>query len=165
MLRLAIGFCLLMIVTGCNRKAPLDPTASLCDLKGLKLRVPVFTIRIVLSDAAAKRLRDSGESIKGFIDFDGDGIPKKNEYTAPNRPVVLGCYQFEITEAGDVSVTEAYISAEAVNRLTNPDYYITITVSSGRRAFKDNVLDGGFAEMHISQATRAPIQISCDLLP
>ncbi len=67
MLRLAIGFCLLMIVTGCNRKAMLDPTASLCDLKGLKLRVPVFTIRRALSDAAAKRLRDSGESIKGFI--------------------------------------------------------------------------------------------------
>ena len=117
----------------------------------------------MLSNAAAKKLRDARESIKGFIDFDGDGIPKKNEYTAPNRPVVLGCYQFEVKEAGDVPVANAYISAEAAKRLTDSDYYVTINVFSGRRAFKDNVLDGGFAEMRISQATKGSIQINCDL--
>jgi hypothetical protein len=165
MLRIATSLCVLMIATGCDRKAALDPNADVCTITGPKLRVPAFNIRIVLSDTAAEKLRIAGESIKGFINFDGDGIPKKNEYTAPNRPVVLGCYEFEIKEAGDVSVADAHISAEAAKRLTDLDYYVTISVFSARRAFKDNVLKDGVAAMRISQATKSPIQISCDLLP
>jgi hypothetical protein len=148
-----------------REKTSLDPDAEFCGITGPKLRVPTFTIRIALSDPATKKLRDAGESIKGLITFDGDGIPREGEHTAPMRPVVLGCYQFEISEAGDVSIANAYISAEASKRLTDPDYYVTINVFSGRRAFKDNVLKDGFAVMHISQATKAPIQISCDVPP
>jgi len=51
---------------------------------------------------------------------------------------------------------------EAFKRLTNSDYYFTVNVFSARRVFKDNILDGGYAEGHISDATKSPIQIKCD---
>ena len=164
-LRAPISLCVLMLITGCHKKASLNPDAEFCGLTGPKIRVPTFAIRISMSEEAAKRLTDAGETIKGLISFDGDGIPRKDEYTAPNRPIVLGCYQFEITKPGEISITNAYISAEESERLTDPDYYVGVSIFSGRRAFKDNVLSNGFAEMHISQTATGPIQINCDLLP
>ena len=132
--------------------------------KGPQLPVPRFQIRITLSEAAAKKLRDAHESIKGWVAFDGDGHSRPGEYTAPMRSVVLGFYEFEIDRPGVVSVDHATVSEEAFKRLTDTDYYYTINVSSGRHAFKDNVLDGGYAEGHINEATKNPITISCDLL-
>ena len=165
-LRAAVSLCVLIAVSGCHKKSPLlNPDAEFCGLTGPKIRVPAFTIRISLSEEADKRLQDAGETIKGLVDFDGDGIPKKDEYTAPMRPIVLGCYQFEIQKPGEVLISKAYISAEQAKRLTNPDYYLTINIFSGRRAFKDNVRNNGFAEMHISQVAKEPVRITCDLLP
>lgn len=165
-LRVAVTLCVLVAGTGCHKKALLlNPDAEFCGLTGPKIRVPAFTIRISLSEEAAKRLQDTGETIKGLLDFDGDGIPKDDEYTAPMRPIVLGCYQFEVQKPGEVLISNAYISAEQSKRLTNPDYYVAINIFSGRRAFKDNVLNNGFAEMHISHVAKEPVQITCDLLP
>jgi hypothetical protein len=164
-LRVLTILCVSLLIAACGKRAPLNPDAELCGLTGPKIRVPTFTIRISLSEAAAKRLTDAGETIKGLISFDGDGIPRKDEYTAPNRPIVLGCYQFEITKPGEISITNAYISVEESKRLTDPDYYVGVSIFSGRRAFKDNVLSNGFAEMHISQTATGPVQITCDLLP
>ena len=133
--------------------------------KGRSSPVPPFQIRITLSEAAAKKLGDAGETIKGSVDFDGDGRSRPGEYTAPMRPVVLGFYEFEIDQPRVVSVDHATISEEAFKRLTDTDYYYTISVYSGRRAFKDNVLDGGYASGHISEAAKKPIEITCDLFP
>jgi hypothetical protein len=129
-----------------------------------KMPVPPFQIRVTFSDAAAKKLRNAGESVKGVVIFDGDGTPKDREDTGGGRAVALGTYWFETTEAGVVSVTNAVISSEAFKRLSDADYYYTINVFSGRRVFKDNILDGGFAEGHISDAPKEPIQITCDLI-
>ena len=75
-----------------------------------------------------------------------------------------GFMNFEKNGEGDLFVTNASISAEAFGRLTNSDYYFTINVFSGRRVFKDNILDGGYAAGHMSEALKSPIQIKCDLL-
>lgn len=82
----------------------------------------------------------------------------------PLRSVYLGVYSFQRAGACTVFVTNAVISAEAVQRLTNSDYYYTVNVASGRHVFADNILDGGFAAGHISDAVKAPIEIKCDLI-
>jgi hypothetical protein len=134
------------------------------DTNEIKIAVPAIQIQITLTENAAKKLTDAGEWIKGFVIFDGDGIKKNNENTAPERDVPLGTYWFERNGAGVVSITNAAISEEAFKRLTNSDYYFTVNVFSARRVFKDNILDGGYAEGHISDVTMSPIQIKCDLL-
>jgi hypothetical protein len=135
------------------------------DTNEIKMAVPAFQIQIRFTENAAKKLADAGEWIKGVVIFDGDGLKKNNENTAPERDVPLGTYWFERNGAGIVSVTNTAISEEAFRRLTNSDYYFTVNVVSGRRVFKDNILDGGYAEGRISDATKSPIQIKCDLLP
>jgi hypothetical protein len=130
----------------------------------VKMAVPVFQIQITLSQKAAKKLSEAGESIKGLVIFDGDGHKKNNEKTAPERDVPLGVYEFERIGAGIVWVTNATISEEAFGRLTNLDYYFTVNVFSGRRVFKDNILDDGYAYGRISEAIKSPVRIDCDLL-
>jgi hypothetical protein len=161
MQRLVVLLCLAFLAA-CDKEA----TQTMYDPpeKEPQMSVPSFQIQITLSDRAAKKLRDAHETIKGAVYFDGDGTSRPDEYTAPMRPVVLGSYYFELPEAGTVSVTDATISQAAFKRLTDQDYYYTLNVYSGRRAFKDNVLSGGYSETHISEALKQPIQVTCDLL-
>jgi hypothetical protein len=157
-LRIATVLFLCMAAAGCSAGQPQAPNEA-------KIPVPSFQIRLTLSDAAAKKLRDAGESIKGFVIFDGDGTPKTHEdSTGGGRAVGLGTYWFERTGAGVVSVTNAAISDEAFKRLSDTNYYYTINIFSGRRVFKDNILDGGYAGGHISDAVNAPLEIKCDLI-
>jgi hypothetical protein len=160
MSRVAIVLCLAVFISACQKQRSFDPPD-----KGPQLSVPAFQISITLSEAAAQKLRDAHETIKGAVYFDGNGHSRPGEYTAPSRPVVLGSYDFEIDQPGVVSVDHATISEEAFKRLTDTDYYYTVNVYSGRRTFKDNVLDGGHAGGHISEATKKRIEINCDLPP
>jgi hypothetical protein len=161
MARLVAIVCSLAFVCACHKEVNYDQPE-----KGPQLAVPPFQIKIILSEAAAKTLRDAHETIKCAVWFDGDGHSRPGEYTAPERQVVLsGRYEFELDQPGVVSVDHATVSEEAFKRLTETDYYYTIKVYSGRRAFKNNVLDGGYAGGHISEATKKPIEITCDLLP
>jgi hypothetical protein len=162
-----VAVCLPLLISNrdmANRNALLMNLKE-SDTNEIKIAVPAFQIQITLTENAAKKLSDAGEWIKGVVIFDGDGLKKNNEKTAPERDVPLGTYWFERNGAGVVSITNAAISEEAFTRLTNFDYYFTVNVVSGRRVFKDNILDGGYAEGHISDATNSPIQIKCDLLP
>jgi hypothetical protein len=156
-LRIATVLLFCMAFAGCSASQPQT-------LNEAKIPVPSFQIRVTFSDAAAKKLRDAGESIKGVVIFDGDGKSKPGEDTGGGRAVALGDYWFERTGAGFVSVTNAAISDEAFKRLSDTNYYYTINIFSGRRVFKDNILDGGYAVGQISDAVKAPIEIKCDLI-
>jgi hypothetical protein len=149
----------IVAVTACHRHTTLNPDAEFCGVTEPKLRVPQFQIKVDLPDAAMQKLLAAGGTLNVLASFDGDGTPLNGEYTAPNRAVILGCYQFQTTQTEIVSVTKAYISAEAFKRLSDTDYYVTVNISSGQRAAKSNVFIGGFAVQRISQASRTPMQI------
>jgi hypothetical protein len=127
--------------------------------------VPPFQIRIILSDDAAQKLNESGETIKGAVYFDGDGTPKEGEETAPFRAVFLGSYNFELKKPGLENVSEAKISNEAFARLSDRNYHYTINVFSGRHVFKNNILRDGVAVGRIGDATKSPIEVRCTLAP
>jgi hypothetical protein len=148
-------------LAGCDSGAPKLVSNS----GGEKLSVPAFAIHIVLTDAAEKKLRGSGESIKGTIFFDGDGTPLQGVKTAPFRDVYLGDVKFETAGSGIVKITSATISKDAYSRLSDQNYHFTINVYSGRRTFKNNILDGGYAQgrFHDLESNKE-IMIICDLL-
>ncbi len=129
------------------------------------MAVPEFAIHISLTEAATEKLHSAGETIRGAIYFDGDGTPLPDVKTAPHRDVVLGSYEFELHQAGEVRVSDAVISQEAYGRLSDTNYHFFVNVYSGRRAFQNNVLDGGYADGRLSDLDpEKPIEIKCDLL-
>ena len=149
----------LLCLVSCGRQT--DPSVP----SGPPIPVPEFTIRVTLSEAAAQKLSDAGETIRGAVYFDGDGTPLPNVKTAPHRDVILGNYEFELIEPGDLRVSDAVISQEAYGRLSDTNYHFFINVYSGRRAFRNNVLNGGYADGCLSDLEpEKPIKIECDLL-
>jgi hypothetical protein len=143
--------------------APEESYLSLTETNDTKIPVPPFKFKITLTEAAAKKLRDARETIKGVIVFQGDGIPKDGIGTSGDW-ICLGSYYFETTQAGVVTVSNAVISAEGFKCLTDTNYYVSIDVLSGRRAFKDNILDGGSDGTQIGEIADIPIELKCDLI-
>lgn len=147
-------------LTGCDSNAP----ELVLYTDGEQVSVPAFTIRIDLTDAAKKKLKNSGESIKGTVVFDGDGTPLPRIKTAPHRDVYLGSAEFETEKLGTVKIAHATISKEAYSRLSDKNYHFTINVVSGRRTFKNNILTGGYARGRFSDLNNnKALKITCDL--
>jgi hypothetical protein len=167
-------FCIVQAPSACKFQAKFNERSrqareremakTMAATNDAKISVPSFEINVALTDDAAKKLQDAGESIKGIVSFDGYGIPKPGENVGAGHGVDLGDYFFERTGAGVILVTNALISAEAFRRLSDTNYYYTINVFSGRRVFADNILDSGYAEGHISDVAKVPIYIKCSLL-
>lgn len=146
-----------------------------CDLEGQgrnfqkndeQLDVPKFSIVIELTELAADKLKNAGESIEGVISFDGDG-DSKGVNNLPYRDVYLGEYEFEIKEPGIVEINNAKISKEAYVNLTEKDYYYNVNVYSGRHVFKNNLLVGDrcYANGQLSDIKRNNvIRIFCELI-
>ena len=150
---------LLLCLVSCSRQT--GPSAP----SGPTMPVPEFTISVSLSEAAAQKLSDAGETIRGAVYFDGDGTPLPNVKTAPHRDVILGSYEFELREPGELLVSDAAISQEAYGRLSDTNYHFSINVYSGRRAFRNNVLNGGYGDGRLSDLKpEKAIEIKCDLL-
>ncbi len=129
------------LVAGCDQKV-----GSADGHDGGFIIVPEFSITITLDELTKEKLNQAGESIKGVIYFDGDGTPLPGVKTAPMRDVVLGSHEFELENPGTLKIDSATISSEAYSRLSDKNYHFFINVYSGRRAFKNNVLDGGYAQ-------------------
>jgi hypothetical protein len=147
--RLLNALLALPLIFGCSAKVP----------------VPPFDIQVTLSEAARHKLEAAGETIKVIVYFDGDGRSKPGEETAPFREVYLGKHEVELRRPGRVRINDAKISAEAVGRLSDPNYHFTINTVSGRRAFKDNLLSNGTVLGRASDLNPAkPIVVACDLL-
>ena len=148
----------LFILASCGRlTSPAAPSRPL-------MAVPEFAVRIFLSHAATEKLYNAGETIRGTIYFDGDGAPLASVKTAPHRNVILGSYAFELHQAGEIHVSDAMISKEAYARLSDTNYHFFINVYSGRHAFQNNVLSGGYAAGRLSDLDpEKPIEIKCNL--
>jgi hypothetical protein len=129
------------------------------------IHVPEFVIEVSVSSEASTKLRESGESIKGSIFFDGTGTPLPGIKTAPFREVFLGKYDFELEKEGSVIIKNATISKEAYSRLKDKNYYYLINIYSGRRVFKNNILSGGYADGRLEDLQSGKkIEITCGLL-
>ncbi|EDN67744.1 hypothetical protein BGP_2322 [Beggiatoa sp. PS] len=127
--------------------------------------VPEFVIEIRLSELAQEKLTNAEETVKGIIYFDGDGSLLPGIKTAPFRDVFLGEYEFELETSGIIRISDATISSEAYARLSNLDYHFTVNVVSGRRAFNNNILNGGYAQGRLSDFKKEhKILVSCSLL-
>ena len=130
-----------------------------------KVAVPKFVIEVALTEEASEKLKQSGESIKGTIFFDGNGTPLPGVKTAPFRDVFLGKYDFELGKEENITIENASISKEAFSRLKDKNYYYLVNIYSGRRVFKNNILNCGYADGRFQNLKSGKeIKIVCGLL-
>ena len=105
------------------------------------IEVPEFKIAVKLSEKAQKKLEELNETIIVIAYFDGDGEEIPGQKTAPFRNIYLGSAEKEI-KYGEVALFDGVkIFKKDYNRLSSTKYYVTINVVSGRKAYKDNLLD------------------------
>lgn len=130
------------------------------------LPVPEIVLHIKLTEAAELKLTQSGEVISGTFYFDGPGTPfHSNRKNSPYRSVFLGEYRFEIGQAGEVRFTDAIISREAFDRLSDENYYFFLNIYSGRRVFENNILRGGYVAGRFEDLKlQQPIHVNLSLL-
>jgi hypothetical protein len=126
--------------------------------------VPEFTLEISLTKDASNKLAQAGESMSGTVYFDGDGPPLPGIKTAPFRDVFLGQQDFELEDAGLLTIKNASISKEAFLRLDDQNYHYFVNVYSGRRVFAENILTCSYADGRLDDLkARERIEIHCEL--
>ncbi|MCW5580817.1 MAG: hypothetical protein KIS72_05725 [Luteimonas sp.] len=123
-----------------------------------------FDVEVALSDAARKRLGDSGESV----------VVAAMYYAAAKAGAPAGV----LNDVGMVDIGNARVELEGQGRaafdgsavlgerleFTEGEPQVNVNVYSGRRSSADNLLDCGFFQDTLAVATAAPVRIACDLI-
>jgi hypothetical protein len=141
-----------------RHKTPVD------DYSDTTVAVPEFAIAIKLSPQAEKRLSDLHETIKVLAMFDGDPLPGQGHYNAPMRDVYLGSDEKLVDSNNIAKFNSTKISQRHWNQLADKDYYVTINAFSARKTFKNNLLDCGVPDKHISTFAGRTIEVHCRLI-
>ncbi|MGA2636099.1 MAG: hypothetical protein ABSF16_17860 [Terracidiphilus sp.] len=126
--------------------------------------VPEFSISVNLSEEAKKRLLSMHESILVIAYFDGDPLPGQGEDNAPFRDVYLGSDQKLVDSTNVATFDSTKISQSHWDRLSDKNYFVTINVVSARMASKNNLLDCGVPEDHISTFAGKATEVHCKLI-
>jgi hypothetical protein len=152
--------CAAMMSTACSQRGK----TALDDYSDTTLAVPEFAIAIKLSPQAETRLRDLHETIKILAMFDGDPLPGQGHFNAPMRDVYLGSDE-KLVDANNIAkFSSTKISQRHWNQLADKDYYVTINVFSARKTYRNNLLDCGVPENHISTFAGKTIEVRCWLI-
>ena len=125
-----------------------------------------FSVDVLLSDAARKKLIDSKETI--IVSGDFTGHPKQGTEARyldiKSGDVDLGIVKQEIDPGETAIFNELNLNPDALARIDSQGPHILISVYSGRRSAKDNLLrceyyDGSFASIRART-----IAIRCQLI-
>lgn len=125
---------------------PLEKTQL--EIRGDKIIVPDFRLEVNLSDKAVKKLKDGKESVIASLYLYGDVadenlIPKKFKKLLGPTGIKLTSVDIEkkeIHQSNEFHVTNISFPKELSDLLISKDVLVNISVYSGRRTFKDNIL-------------------------
>jgi hypothetical protein len=131
---------------------------------GATVTVPEFSIAVTLSSKAKAKLQSLHETIKVLAMFDGDPLPGQGKDRAPMRGVYLGSKEVLVDANNNASFSNLKVKQSDWNRLADKDYYVTINVYSARRTYKNNLLDCGFLERHLSAFAGKSTAVHCWLI-
>jgi hypothetical protein len=121
---------------------------------------PAFEVTITLSDAAAQKLSESGETITISAYFGGEPKP---DVQVDDPQIMLASEDKELPAAGTLSFAPETLDAEGLAKVIEPR--LNINVYTSRKKFEDNLLDCGFFDDVITAIPRdKPITISCKLI-
>jgi hypothetical protein len=127
-------------------KLPLEKAQL--EIRGEQIIVPDFRLEVNLSDKAVNKLKDSKESVIASFYLYGDladenSLPKKFKKLLGPTGIKLTSLDIEkkdINQSNEFHVTNISFPKELYDLLGSKDVLIDISVYSGRRTFKDNIL-------------------------
>ncbi len=127
---------------------------------------PVFSVRVRLSDAAAKKLRDSKETIMVAGYFTGH--PKLGTEVRyldiKSGEVDLGDVEVEIHPGETATFSNLKLNSDALARIDSNGPSILIDVFSGRKSSKDNLLDCEVYDGKFDSVRGRTIELPCQLI-
>ncbi|MDR6485689.1 hypothetical protein J2799_000174 [Chryseobacterium vietnamense] len=147
-----------------NNQQLLDKTStsskeSALKIEGDRVIIPNFKIEVNLSDKAVELLQKNKESIIASLFFYGD-VADENSLPAdikkelgPNglKLLVYDKEKVNVTQSNELEITHLSFPKKLYDALSDKDIYVNINVFSGRRVFKDNVLDMEFYDSKFNE--------------
>ncbi|OPB91366.1 hypothetical protein [Elizabethkingia ursingii] len=148
------------ILTDASSVKPVKP-ADTFKVENDKVVIPNFKIVVNLSDAAVKKLQSRKESIIASLFFYGNIADEKTlppdikKEIGPNG-VKLGDFNIEdkdVHQSNEIEVKNISVPKKLYDFIIDKKIFLNINIFSGRRAFKDNVLDMEFFDSELNEIT------------
>ena len=167
-----LPLALLLLLFGCSDRRSL-PSQSDHRLQGeqkdIAAQVPnssQFSVDVQLSEAARKKLIASKETIVVALDFAGH--PKQGTEARyldiKSGDVVLGRVEEEIHPGETAKFNELKLNSDALALIDAHGPNILISVFSGRKSSKDNLLDCEAYDGSLDSVHGRTIEIPCQLI-
>ncbi|CAH0191085.1 hypothetical protein [Chryseobacterium sp. Bi04] len=128
-------------------------------IEGDRVIIPNFKIEVNLSDKAVELLQKNKESIIASLFFYGDvrdenSLPEDiKKELGPNglKLMVFDMEKIDVTQSNELEITNLSFPKKLYDALASKDIYVNINVFSGRRTFKDNILDMEFYDSKLNE--------------
>jgi hypothetical protein len=124
-----------------------------------------FSVKVTLSEKAAKTLTDRKETIIVAAYFSGTpkpGTPRK--YLSEIGQVDLGQVNVEVAPGVVAQFGPIKLKQDALNQIDKSGPQLLINVYSGRKSSPDNLLDCGIYEDALAPIEGKTIPIACKLI-
>jgi hypothetical protein len=133
------------------------------------ITAPSFKVQLTLSDKAEKELEAKNETVLFDVEFIGTPEKKvdekyKFEYYDENGQVTIGKKTIEITKAREIEFNNCKISKGVLELLKNKTYDVRISIVSGRKSSKNNLLHCDFVQQNIEKIKSQNIKINGKLI-
>ncbi|MCT3664262.1 hypothetical protein J2O09_10325 [Elizabethkingia anophelis] len=160
------------LLTQCNEKAiekdiryniseekNISNSKNILQVKGNEILVPSLKLVVYLSKDAIQKLQENKESVVASLLLygdieDEDTLPEEIRNEVGPDGLRLGTFQIEeqnISEAISFNFNNLIIPKKFYERLANKNIYLNINVFSGRKSFKDNILNVESCDSNISR--------------
>ena len=116
---------------------------------GDSAEIPAFEIQVDLSEKAEKKLKDKKESVIVAAYF--SGTPKDSTKYMEDGEYAIADHKIELTDSRIAKFQGVKISKKMYESLYDPNIELLINVYSGRRSYKDNILDVSTIQKPISE--------------
>ncbi|HFK5545992.1 TPA: hypothetical protein ACG0AR_002872 [Elizabethkingia anophelis] len=132
---------------------------NILQVKGNEILVPSLKLVVYLSKDAIQKLQENKESVVASLLLygdieDEDTLPEEIRNEVGPDGLRLGTFQIEeqnISEAISFNFNNLIIPKKFYERLANKNIYLNINVFSGRKSFKDNILNVESFDSNISR--------------
>ncbi|MCQ9634249.1 hypothetical protein MP478_01685 [Chryseobacterium sp. WG14] len=140
-------------------KTALSSKEGSLTIEGDRVIIPNFKIEVNLSDKAVELLQKNKESIIASLFFYGDvrdenSLPEDiKKELGPNglKLMVFDMEKIDVTQSNELEITNLSFPKKLYDALASKDIYVNINVFSGRRTFKDNILDMEFYDSKLNE--------------
>ncbi len=169
MKKINFSILIFLILFSCNQKQEKLETRRPLTYSKDSVLVPKFKVALNLSEKAKSELKQKNESIIIFIEFIGTPevlIPENYKYEYYNElgQIDIGYKSVELKNQMIYNFNDCKVSADLIKLLHNKTYNARISVVSGRKSSKDNLLDCEYFEKNIDSIANKTIEIKGKLI-